>query len=106
MAVIQMKPTNPFEVGWANILTLMWRDDVVGIAALRQIAETGPKRHQLGLILEGEKPAPLGFAWEDLLDQNGTKKRGDDKFASFHRGCRPILAMRWSAQSCSLGISW
>jgi glycine cleavage system aminomethyltransferase T len=41
---------------------------------LRQIAETGPKRHQLGLILEGEKPAPLGFAWEDLLDQNGTRK--------------------------------
>ena len=66
--------TNPFEVRLGKYIDLDVADDVIGITALRQIAESGPKRHQLGLILEGEEPAPLGFAWEDLLDQNGTKK--------------------------------
>ena len=50
-------------------------DDVVGINALRKIAEEGPKRHQLGLKLEGENPEPLAFAWEDIL--MGGEKIGD-----------------------------
>jgi len=40
--------------------------------ALRDISRDGPKRHQLGLILEGETPQPLEFAW-DAIEKNGTK---------------------------------
>ena len=47
-------------------------DDVLGIQALRKIHRDGVKRHQLGLILEGETPAPLGFDREDIL-VNGRK---------------------------------
>ncbi len=58
--------TNPFEVRLEKYLDLDVGDDVIGIAALRQIAIEGPKRHQLGIILEGSEPAPLGFAWESI----------------------------------------
>ncbi|HMQ57258.1 MAG TPA: glycine cleavage T C-terminal barrel domain-containing protein [Rhizobiaceae bacterium] len=59
--------TNPFEVRLGKYVDLGVPDDTVGIAALRRIAAEGPKRHQLGLVLEGEAPSPLGFAWEDIL---------------------------------------
>ncbi len=59
--------TNPFEVRLGKYVDLQVPDDTVGIKALRQIAEEGPKRHQLGLRLPGDAPAPLGFAWEDIL---------------------------------------
>ena len=68
--------TNPFEVRLAPYIDLDVADDVVGITALREIAAAGPKRHQLGLILEGDDPAPLGFAWEAILDGSG-QKTGD-----------------------------
>ena len=64
--------TNPFEVRLGKYVGLGVADDVVGIQALRQIKAEGVKRHQLGLILEGEMPAPLGFAREDIL-HNGPK---------------------------------
>jgi glycine cleavage system aminomethyltransferase T len=59
--------TNPFEVRLEKYVDLHVPDDVVGIQALRQIKATGGKRHQLGLILEGDKPAPLGFNRENIL---------------------------------------
>ncbi len=58
--------TNPFEVRLESYLDLDVPDDVIGIHALRKIKAEGPKRHQLGLVLEGETPAPLRFAWEDI----------------------------------------
>jgi aminomethyltransferase len=58
--------TNPFEVRLDNYVDLGVGDDVIGIQALRAIAQEGPKRRQLGLVLDGEIPAPLGFAWEDI----------------------------------------
>ncbi|MEM7215271.1 MAG: glycine cleavage T C-terminal barrel domain-containing protein [Pseudomonadota bacterium] len=64
--------TNPFEVRLGKYLDLQVSDDVVGIDALRRIAEEGPKRHQLGLKLEGEVSAPLGFFWEEIC-HNGEK---------------------------------
>jgi glycine cleavage system aminomethyltransferase T len=64
--------TNPFEVRLGKYVDLAVPDDVVGIAALRQIAKEGPRRQQLGLILEGAAPAPLGFAWEGI-EKNGQK---------------------------------
>ncbi|HSG35897.1 MAG TPA: glycine cleavage T C-terminal barrel domain-containing protein [Paracoccaceae bacterium] len=67
--------TNPFEVRLGKYVDLDVPDDVVGIKALRRIAAEGPKRHQLGLILEGETPAPLGFAWEEITKDG--RKVGD-----------------------------
>ena len=58
--------TNPFEVRLGNYVDLDVDQEVVGITALRQIAEKGPRRHQLGLKLQGDDPAPLGFSWEDI----------------------------------------
>ena len=58
--------TNPFEVRLGKYVDLNVADDVVGIQALRQIKAEGIKRHQLGVILEGDKPAPLGFRLEDI----------------------------------------
>ena len=67
--------TNPFEVRLGKYMDMDVADDVVGIQALRKINEEGPKRHQLGLKLEGSEPAPLEFAWEEI-HMNG-KKVGD-----------------------------
>ena len=58
--------TNPFEVRLGKYVDLDVADDVVGIKALRRIKAEGVKRHQLGLILEGDKPAPMGFRLEDI----------------------------------------
>ncbi len=59
--------TNPFEVRMDKYVGMDVPDDVIGIEALRQVHRDGPKRHQLGLILEGETPAPLGFNREDII---------------------------------------
>jgi aminomethyltransferase len=42
-------------------------DEVIGISALRRIHAQGPKRHQLGLVLEGTEPTALGFHWHAIL---------------------------------------
>ena len=59
--------TSPFEVRLGKYVDLDVADDVVGIQALRRIKAEGVKRHQLGLMLEGETPSPLGFRREDIL---------------------------------------
>ncbi len=59
--------TNPFEVRLEKYVDLDVPDDVVGIKALRRIKAAGVARHQLGLILEGDHPAPLGFRREDIV---------------------------------------
>ncbi len=64
--------TNPFEVRMAKFTDTHIAEDVVGLPALRSIAQTGPKRHQLGLVLDGKDPHPLGFTW-DAIHQNGQK---------------------------------
>lgn len=64
--------TNPFEIRLDKFTDLQVPDDVIGITALRRIAEEGPRRHQLGLILEGNQPVPFGFAWQ-LIEHNGKK---------------------------------
>jgi glycine cleavage system aminomethyltransferase T len=64
--------TNPFEVRMDKYVDLDVPDDVVGIQALRKIRRDGVARHQLGLVLEGDTPAPLGFRREDIF-QNGQR---------------------------------
>lgn len=58
--------TNPFEVRLGKYVDLHVPDDVVGIKALRKIKAEGIKCHQLGLILEGDKPSPLRLRLEDV----------------------------------------
>ena len=58
--------TNPYEVRLGKYVDLDLADDVVGMQALRQIKAEGIKRHQLGLILEGNTSAPLGYRHEDI----------------------------------------
>ncbi|MDJ0821827.1 MAG: glycine cleavage T C-terminal barrel domain-containing protein [Paracoccaceae bacterium] len=67
--------TSPFEVRMGKFTDLDIPSDTIGLKALTKIAEEGPKRHQLGLVLEGDTPAPLGFAWEALLKDG--EKVGD-----------------------------
>lgn len=67
--------TNPFEVRLSGFVDLHVPDDVIGIKALRAIAAAGPARHQLGVVLEGDAPAPLGFSWQDIRKED--KKVGD-----------------------------
>ncbi|EBA18629.1 aminomethyl transferase family protein [Roseobacter sp. SK209-2-6] len=64
--------TNPFEVRLGKFTDIDLEGDVVGLPALRQISEAGPKRHQLGLVLEGKDPAPLGFTWDEIY-KDGAK---------------------------------
>jgi aminomethyltransferase len=64
--------TNPYEVRLGKYLNLDVPDDVIGIDALRKINKDGPTRHQLGLILDGKDPKPLGFHWEEI-HVNGNK---------------------------------
>ncbi len=64
--------TNPFEVRLGKYIDLEVPDDVIGIQALRRIRADGIKRHQLGLVLEGDSPAPLGFKRETVRHQGKT----------------------------------
>ena len=58
--------TNPFEVRLAKYVDLQVADDVIGVQALRRIHAAGPRRHQLGVVLEGAEPTALGFLWHPI----------------------------------------
>lgn len=60
--------TNPFEVRLGKFVDLDFdgADEVVGIDALRRIRRDGPVRHQLGVILDGDAPAPPHPLWYDI----------------------------------------
>ena len=64
--------TNPYEVRLGKYVDLDVPDNVIGIQALRKIHAAGPRRHQLGVALEGHEPTQLGFAWNPIL-RNGAK---------------------------------
>ena len=59
--------TNPFEVRLGRYVDLDALDDVIGMAALRRIAARGPTRHQLGVVLDGDQPAPPPIRWRAVL---------------------------------------
>lgn len=64
--------TNPFEVVLERFVDLDVPDYVIGVEALRQIKAEGPKRHQLGCILEGEEPTDPPSVWFDM-ERDGTR---------------------------------
>ncbi|MBI1418605.1 MAG: glycine cleavage system protein T [Limimaricola sp.] len=59
--------TNPFEVRMGKYVDLHVPDDTIGIQALRRIAAEGPKRHSLGIRLDGGAPAAPAFRWNDIV---------------------------------------
>ncbi len=59
--------TNPFEVRLGRFVDLDVPDDVIGITALRRIAAEGFKRHQLGIVLDGDDPQPIHGQWYDVI---------------------------------------
>ncbi len=67
--------TNPYEIRMGRYVDLEVPDDVVGIQALRRIKAEGPKRHQLGIVLEGDEPDQVAFNWFDI--NSGRTKIGD-----------------------------
>lgn len=59
--------TNPFEVRLGKYVDLDVPDDVIGIQALRQIKASGVRRHQLGMILEGNEPTARSLDRERIM---------------------------------------
>lgn len=55
--------TNPFEVRLERFVDLDVPDDVIGVQALRRIKENGPKRHQLGIVLDLPEEPERQAAW-------------------------------------------
>lgn len=64
--------TNPFEIRMGRYVDLNVPDDVIGIEVLRKVAAEGPKRHQLGIVLDGEEPKPSHARWCPVL-KDGSK---------------------------------
>jgi len=46
--------TNPYELGLDRLVNLDMEADFIGKAALRRIREDGPKRQQIGLVIDGD----------------------------------------------------
>jgi aminomethyltransferase len=76
-------------------------DDVIGIQALRRIHAEGPKRHQLGLVLEGETPDPLSFHWEDITVDG--QKVGDMTNCVWSPRMNKNIGYALISRSCSVG---
>jgi len=95
--------TNPFEVRLGKYIDLDVADDVVGIKALRLIKAQGPKRHQLGLALEGNIADPLSFHWEDILVDG--KKVGDMTQCVWSPRLRRNIGYALISCSCKVGDS-
>ena len=67
--------TNPFEVRLGKYVDLGVAEEVIGIQTLRRINAAGPRRHQLGVVLEGNEPAVPDFLWHPILSSG--RKVGD-----------------------------
>lgn len=62
--------TNPFEVRLGRYVDLHAPNEVIGLKALRQLHATGPRRHQVGVVLDHDAPLPEATGWSSLL-KNG-----------------------------------
>lgn len=63
--------TNPFEVRLGKYVDLGAPDDVVGIQALRRIAEEGPRRHQLGAVMDLPRTDRIQDVWHPIEASGG-----------------------------------
>ena len=59
--------TNPFEVRLGKYVDVELSDEVIGVKALRAIAQQGATRHQLGIVLDDDQPLQQAHAeWFDI----------------------------------------
>jgi aminomethyltransferase len=93
--------TNPFEVRLGPYVDLDVADEVVGIEALRRIQAEGPRRHQLGLVLEGVEPIEQGFRWHEIR-QDG-QKVGDMTNVVWSWRLKANIGFALIARSCAAG---
>jgi aminomethyltransferase len=93
--------TNPFEVRLGKYIDLEVPDEVIGIAALRRIHAQGPRRHQLGLVLEGAEPTALGFHWHAILRDG--RKVGDLTNCVWSRRLKKNIGFALISTACQPG---
>ncbi len=93
--------TNPFEVRLGKYLDLDVPDEVIGIGALRQLREEGPRRHQLGVVLDGERPTELGFHWHSITQ--GGRKVGDMTNCVWSHRLKRNIGFALISTSCAAG---
>ncbi len=93
--------TNPFEVRMEKYVDLDVPDDVIGIGALRRIHAAGPRRHQLGVVLEGAEPTALGFHWHAIL-KNG-RRVGDLTNCVWSYRLRRNIGFALISRDCAAG---
>ena len=95
--------TNPFEVRMGKYVDLDVPDDVIGIAALRRIHAEGPRRHQLGVVLDGDQPTELGFNWHPI--EVGGRKVGDMTNCVWSRRLKQNIGFALISAHCAAGTS-
>ena len=93
--------TNPYEVRMGKYVDLHVPDDTVGIQALRRIAEEGPKRHSLGIILDAGDPVSPGFSWNPIY-KDGVKV-GDLTNCIFSIRVQKNLGFALISRECVVG---
>lgn len=96
--------TNPFEVRMGKFVDLDFdgADDVVGIDALRCIHRDGPARHQLGVVLDGDKPAPSHPVWYAI--EAGGRKVGDMTNGIWSYRLQRNIGFGLVARDCAAGM--
>ena len=93
--------TNPYEVRMGKYVDLHVPDDTVGIQSLRRIAEEGPKRHSLGIILDAGDPVSPGFSWNPIY-KDGVKV-GDLTNCIFSIRVQKNLGFALISRDCVVG---
>lgn len=59
--------TNPYEVRLGRYVHLDAPDETIGIKALRRLQERGPRRHQVGIVLDHDRPLPEAEGWAQVF---------------------------------------
>ena len=93
--------TNPYEVRMGKYVDLHVPDDTVGIQSLRRIAEEGPKRHSLGIVLDAGDPVSPGFSWNPIY-KDGVKV-GDLTNCIFSIRVQKNLGFALISRDCMVG---
>ena len=93
--------TNPYEVRMGKYVDLHVPDDTVGIQSLRRIAEEGPKRHSLGIVLDAGDPVSPGFSWNPIY-KDGVKV-GDLTNCIFSIRVQKNLGFALISRDCVVG---
>ena len=93
--------TNPFEVRLGQYVDLDLDNSVIGIAALRKIEAEGPKRHQLGIIIDETTKGEFKYDWEDICVDG--RKVGDMTNNLWSRRMKANIGFALVDRSCQPG---